>query len=299
MAENTDNKALQEMLYPDIDDRVGITVIATAILLFFVVNAVILRLSQRVGTLQKTSEWRWRNLTVSWVHAVFCSWGIWYCYTSYRQHIHTLGDLLDLRPYPAYILTAFSTGYFLYDFLEHIVKGEALKQWEVTLHHIAVLYIFGYNLIFHTAVAFSVLALMVEVNSVFLHGRKLLQMVQLPFTHWLYRIVVALNLATFVFFRGAAMVLIWAGLLFNRDRVTSVYFVALSLVMIFMIILNPVLLWRLLKSDIRSRRRRKPGTLAPQKDGGQQVTLNGNSSCATATFAGPAGQRQTRHGVSN
>nr|KAG5704640.1 hypothetical protein BaRGS_025282 [Batillaria attramentaria] len=174
--------------------------------------------------------------------------------------------MIDLRPYPAYILLAFSTGYFLYDFLDHILQGQSMKQWEVTLHHIAVLFIFGYNLLFHTSVAFSVLALIVEINSVFLHFRKLLQMVQLPFSHWLYRTTVALNLVTFVFFRGAAMVLIWAGLLYSRHKFSVVYFVALGLVMVFMIVLNPVLFWRLLRSDVL-RGRRKTRVQQKEADG--------------------------------
>jgi len=47
-------------------------------------------------------------------------------------------------------------------------------------------------------VAYSAVALIAEVNTIFLHFRKLLQMAGVSFTRLLYRVNAAVNLFTFV-----------------------------------------------------------------------------------------------------
>jgi hypothetical protein len=60
---------------------------------------------------------------------------------------------------------------------------------------------FYYNLVNCEWLPFNVVALTVEVNSFFLHSRKLLQMVGTSYTSPLYRITIFLNISTFVVFR--------------------------------------------------------------------------------------------------
>ena len=110
--------------------------------------------------------------------------------------------------------------------------------------------IFGYNLLFHFAIVSSILALMVEVNSVFLHGRKLLQLLGVPFSHWLYRFVVLLNLLSFLLFRGVPLAVTCVAFVLNVHRCTPLYAVTLGTVLLFMALLNPVLFWRLLRNDL-------------------------------------------------
>ncbi|KAK7087380.1 TLC domain-containing protein 2-like [Littorina saxatilis] len=238
-----------------LDDHFIVITLFLSVLFFGVINELLRHAPRHYVILQRTSEWRFRNLAISWVHAALCAMGCIYCYFKYGQYVESLAVLFDFEPLPAFLLTAFSAGYFIYDLLEHIREGKALALWEVMLHHIAVISIFTYNLTYHFCVAFAVLALSVEINSVFLHARKLLQMLDVPFSHWLYRTIVALNLVTFAVFRGMALALIWAGFLTNTHRCSATYTVSLTITMVFMTIINLVLFWRLLKSDIlRSRR---------------------------------------------
>ena len=101
------------------------------------------------------------------------------------------------------------------------------------------------------------MALLTEVNSIFLHGRKLMQYDQWPFDHWLYRIVVVLNLVTFVIFRLTAVVCVGVYGYLERARLTLVFQFFLSLVMIVMYFINPILLWRLLKNDVLRNLKKK------------------------------------------
>ncbi|KAL5016733.1 hypothetical protein ScPMuIL_006322 [Solemya velum] len=143
--------------------------------------------------------WRWRNLLISWIHAFICSvWNIG-CFVLYPE---LLDDLVEHINYFTYLLIPFSTGYFVYDFMDLICCGRMLKNWEVTLHHIAVISMFWFNTHERICIGYNVVSLLAEVNSFFLHSRKLLQMNGVHFHHWLYRLVVWLNLGTFLFCRG-------------------------------------------------------------------------------------------------
>ncbi|KAL8580305.1 hypothetical protein ACOMHN_030929 [Nucella lapillus] len=165
-------------------------------------------------------------------------------------------------------------GYFLYDMLDHFWNGQMRAEWEVITHHIAVITIFGYHLLYQAYVSLSVLALTVEVNSVFLHGRRLLQMLHVPFSHWFYRLVSTFNLASFLLFRCSPLVIIWAALILHRNRFSVAYWCMLSTVMTFMVILNSILFWRLLKNDVfrKPRPARKEGQNGKGKEDGEALS---------------------------
>lgn len=127
---------------------------------------------------------------------------------------------------------------------------------------------FGYNLWYQTCIAFSEVALLTEVNSVFLHARKLMQMFRVPFSHWLYRIIVVINLVTFVVFRGLGLSLIVVGVIKYKHKISTYYVFGLASSMTIMIAINPVLFWRLLKSDVL-RAFNKHARKSPQKEAGK------------------------------
>jgi len=107
-------------------------------------------------------------------------------------------------------------------------------------------------------VAYSVVALLAEVNTIFLHFRKLLQMAGVAFTHLLYRVNAAVNIFTFVSCRFVCLIWIGYGVIFWRSRITWSYLFAISSATVVMYIINVVLFWRLLCSDVLGRRRTRP-----------------------------------------
>lgn len=108
---------------------------------------------------------------------------------------------------------------------------------------------FYYNLYNTEWIPFNIIALLIEVNSLFLHSRKLLQMIGVPFTSWLYRIVIFLNISTFVIFRGIPLIAISIALTQWYSRVTLTYYLSLCSSMFVMLVMNPILFMRLLRSD--------------------------------------------------
>lgn len=124
------------------------------------------------------------------------------------------------------------------------------------LYKFQVIWSFGYTVQYKVNAPYCIIALMVEVNSIFLHARKLMQFNQWPFTHWLYKIVVCLNLITFLGFRFSGVALVGVGIYYNWYRMTSIYRFFVVISMVVMSSINPILFWRLVKTDVLRRYRR-------------------------------------------
>ncbi|XP_050410628.1 TLC domain-containing protein 2 [Patella vulgata] len=249
----------------------GHYVMLLSMLFFHGVNSVVCRMGKPKSV--KEDSWKWTNLVVSWVHALIV--GVWdlSCFILYPE---LTDDLLYHINYFTYCMVAVSTGYFMYDFLDMLMNNKLLKLWEVTLHHLAVTSIFYFNIYKQAYIAFNCVALLAEVNSFFLHSRKLLQMLQYQFQDSFYKIVCVMNLLTFFVFRGISLVSISLSMMFWRDRVTKVYYYSLFSSMFFMNVMNPILFWRLLKNDfLRPSKSKSESKLAYGEK--ETVVMNGNN----------------------
>ncbi|XP_062591701.1 TLC domain-containing protein 2-like [Saccostrea cucullata] len=243
----------------EVDVRYGYLMMFSTIVVFHSLNKFV---SRYVETPQSVKEdpWRWRNLVISWIHGMICgTWNV-LCFVLYPE---IFDDLIEHINYFTYMMVAFSTGYFIYDSIDMYLNGRLLSNWEVTLHHIAVTSMFWSNVHQGSCIGYNCVALMAEINSFFLHSRKLLQMWKIGFDHWFYKLVTYLNLFTFVSCRGFSICRIFYGMYIEPSRVPFFFYCCLSLSMFVMSVINVVLFWRLFKSDI----------LKPPKP---QLKLNGN-----------------------
>lgn len=121
---------------------------------------------------------------------------------------------------------------------------------EVLLHHVAVLSIFTYNITVCRYIGYTNVALLVEVHSISLHLRKMMQMYGVSFHNIIYRLNNIINLIMFLGFRMLAIVWSTLGLLRHNNRMSTFYVFILGCTMFVMWIINLILLWRLIKSDI-------------------------------------------------
>jgi len=113
-------------------------------------------------------------------------------------------------------------------------------------------------------IAYSAVALLAEVNTMFLHFRKLLQMAGVSFNRLLYRVNAAANIFTFVSCRFVCLLWIGYGIIAFRSRVSLPYLFAIASATFVMYIINVVLFWRLLCSDVLGRRQTRPAIDARQ-----------------------------------
>lgn len=80
------------------------------------------------------TAWLYRNLQISFIHSVLCSAWLIKIFVIDRN-ADILNDLLDYVSWDTYLLCAFSSGYFLYDFYDIYMNGNAKREWAVCIHH--------------------------------------------------------------------------------------------------------------------------------------------------------------------
>lgn len=91
---------------------------------------------------------------------------------------------------------------------------------------------------------------MAEINSIFLHLRKLLQMCNVGYKTWTFQIVSIINLLTFVTCRLLPIGRVFAGLYLDFDRVSLVYITVFAFTLTTGGVINVILFWRLVQSDV-------------------------------------------------
>ncbi|XP_076106702.1 TLC domain-containing protein 2-like [Mytilus galloprovincialis] len=262
----SDNMASEFSAGQDVGQCHGYTVFIGAILLFQLLNLAVTKIGNPKSVRSDIDPWRWRNLFISWIHAAIVgTWDI-LCLVLYPEFMN---DLIAYNNYFIYLMIPFSTAYFVYDSIDMIVNKKILNNWELSLHHIAVISMFWYNFHARICIGYNVLALMAEINSFFLHTRKLLQMCQVGFDTRLYKGVSYINLVTFLLCRMTSVSRIFYGMYDEGHRVPSFYFVILTMSMIVMAGINIILFWRLFQTDIL---RTQDKVL---KD--KTITVNGNN----------------------
>ena len=102
------------------------------------------------------------------------------------------------------------------------------------------------------SIGYTVVALIMEFNSVFLHARKLLKFYQFDPKSLIVRLNSFLNVFTFVLFRFGVLGIIYYGIIFDGHRVTINYLIMLCSCVFAMTIINIVLFKRILIKDCLS-----------------------------------------------
>ncbi|XP_064648642.1 TLC domain-containing protein 2-like [Lineus longissimus] len=248
-----ENMSVSSLNGSSIDVRYGYCVLFGAIFFFQVLNKFVSYLGPPKTLKDSEDEfWKYKNVLISWIHA--CIVGPWTLACALFLNEYWTDSIVYVEIY-GYSLLAFSTGYFLYDCFDCIVNNKVFKMWEVCLHHVAVISTFLYNLVQVKFVGYVIYALLVEVNSIFLHARKLMQMAKVDFNHSFYKLNNIFNILTFSIFRFGALVIITYGMasLYEYKRIlvhgSQGYCITLMASMFTMWVINPILYWRLVKND--------------------------------------------------
>ncbi|KAJ8377568.1 hypothetical protein AAFF_G00255860 [Aldrovandia affinis] len=200
------------------------------------------------------SAWKWRNTSTSFVHSLITA--IWSVLCFYL-HPEMAEDLISTHSVFSHALVSVSIGYFLYDFSDMVLHQEISQCWELLFHHAVVIACFGLAALTRLSLGASpAVALLVEVNSVFLHLRQALPLPG-PRPPTPSRLNSMLNLGTYVVFRISTLAWMTRWLVVNRARVPLLSYTLGSAGMAVMTAMNIVLFYRLLRSDF----------LLPARDG--------------------------------
>ncbi|NWY65337.1 TLCD2 protein, partial [Erithacus rubecula] len=192
-------------------------------------------------------RWKWRNIWTSLAHSALPGT---HSLSPCRFYLHPelSHDLVSKHPPGAHSLVAVSVGYFLEDFVDMLCNQKLHQSWELLFHHSVVIICFGIAVLLHQYVGFALVALLVEINSIFLHLRQILLMANLVHTTC-YRLNSLINLGTYVVFRMATLAWMSRWLFLNRHNVPPAAHAVGTLGMAIMTPMNIVLLYRLLRSD--------------------------------------------------
>ncbi|XP_061775166.1 TLC domain-containing protein 2 [Nerophis ophidion] len=188
---------------------------------------------------------KWRNISTSFVHSLVTA--IWALFCFILQP-HMAEDLIETHSVFSHALVSFSIGYFIYDLLDMVTYQKISQSWELGLHHVVVITCFGLSVATHLYIGFAVVALLVEINSVFLHLRQMLRMSNMA-VGTAYRVNSMVNLGTYVVFRINTLAWMTRWLVLNRDKVPLLSYTLGSVGLAVMTVMNIVLFYRLLRSD--------------------------------------------------
>lgn len=191
------------------------------------------------------NAWKWRNISTSSVHSFITAvWAVM-CFFIHPQMAE---DLIETHSVFSHALVSFSIGYFIYDFLDMVQNQKLSQSWELLFHHVVVITCFGLSVVTCRYVGFAVVALLVEINSVFLHFRQMLRMAGLA-SGTPYRVNSMINLGTYVVFRINTLAWMTRWLVLSRDKVPLMTYTLGSVGMAIMTVMNIILFCRLLRSD--------------------------------------------------
>lgn len=136
-----------------------------------------------VRSASKPNSWLWHNTVASIFHALFIGIAASVSVlTEYETTFSPYSDagvpnaLMASASRSTFIILATSTGYFVYDLIDMLRSGMHKTAPHLIFHHVALLVPFMIALFLDRFIPYLVVTLVCEVNSVFLHGRKLLSM---------------------------------------------------------------------------------------------------------------------------
>nr|CAD7591268.1 unnamed protein product [Timema genevievae] len=144
-------------------------------------------------------------------------------------------------------------GYFVYDLMDMMINHRKRSSYELMIHHVVVIICFGLSVMTRYYLGYGLMALLVEVNSIFLHIRQLMLIQSLRKSHILYRLNSLLTIGTFIVFRITTLGWMTRWLVLHRDELSVTAFTIGSASMPVIMVMNIVLFLRILNSDYRQR----------------------------------------------
>jgi len=217
-----------------------------AIILSALTFAVCGKLAAQITPNRVKSAWKFKNIFISLVHAA--ATGIWAFYCL----LFTPGlanDVINIYDASSYTLVCFSLGYVIYDCMDMLVYHRKKDSFELLGHHAVIIVAFGIAVFHRIYVGYAVVALVAEINSVFLHIRQLMLICRVDKSSSIYRLNSLVNVGSYITFRIMTFAWMTRWLFLNKDLIPLPFFTVGSIGLAVITAMNIVLFYRLLKTD--------------------------------------------------
>ncbi|CAF0730894.1 unnamed protein product [Rotaria sordida] len=208
-------------------------------------------------TYSDEERWQRLNLLISWLHAFITGLLVLYSFYAYPELQY---DFVKHVNFVTYLTCSLSFGildklsYFCYDFCDVISNRRGSNLFEIILHHIVILIFFGLNIMRVLNIGYQMFALLAEVNSIFLHARKLFQLFNIPRENFFVQLNMIINILTFFLCRLCMLFFVTIFVYYDRYRVGDSYYLFVTIILIpVMWIINPILFYRVLYTDFLKR----------------------------------------------
>jgi len=166
--------------------------------LFLCINKLVEK-NAPTGHLSKERQAKYNNIATSLVHSAITGLGSLYLFYI-DDKLST--DLIHHYNEKSFWLAQLSLGYFIYDAFDcaRINHFQVSAFPEMALHHLVVLACFGASVLKRMFLGLTMVAMLMEVNSIFLHLRTLCLYNGLKNTY-LYRLISISNIVSMIVFR--------------------------------------------------------------------------------------------------
>lgn len=196
---------------------------------------------------RKTNS-RWNNIVVSLTHSVLSSIGCLYCF--YMDPTLT-SDIIHRYSTRSFIVASFSLGYFVHDLIHALKYQQFATSWEIILHHSVVILCFGVSVTAQKFLGYVIVALLCEINSIFLHSRMIMKLSGICNQSVIYRVNSLINIGTYVLFRICTLTWMTRWLIINYKHVPQPANTIGVVGMTSITIINTILFARLLFKDCK------------------------------------------------
>ncbi|XP_048252462.1 TLC domain-containing protein 2-like [Haliotis rufescens] len=221
----------------------GLLVINCSAVLFYLIGRVA---AACISESAKHAPWRWKNTIVSFTHACISgSWSIMCFYETPKL----AEDMITTYSSFSYTLISFSVGYFVYDVVDMLLYQRTRQSLELLGHHAVLLMCYMVAITTHMYVGYAVVGLIVEVNSIFLHLRQILQIQGFQKDNSFYRMNSLINLGTFIVCRITLLAWMTRWIVINKDHVPLLFYTMGSVGLAVLTLMNIILFYRVLMSD--------------------------------------------------
>lgn len=221
---------------------------------FGVTNLLLRPLTPDSARENAAQTWKWRNTANSMLHSALT--GVW-ALVCFYENPRMAEDLIGTYNTSSHLLVAVSVGYFIHDFIDMWRHHRKRSAYELMIHHICVISCFGLAEMTTRYIGYAVVALLVEVNSVFLHLRQLLIIQGVSRTSATYRLTSLLNIGTFLVFRIMTLGWMTRWLVLHRDQVPLIAYTLGSVALAVIVLMNIVLFFRILHVDFFKTKTKK------------------------------------------
>ncbi|EFO22453.1 hypothetical protein LOAG_06036 [Loa loa] len=191
-------------------------------------------------------HWRISNEAVSLGHSVVSGFWALYAIIVYPKLIE---DMVNYTNTMAHYLLIVSTGYLIHDLIDLLINEQSLRIIELLFHHVIVLIAFGTNYATNKFLGVVVCGLLMELNSIFLHSRSMLNLYRVDKSSTPFRIIALLNIVTFIIFRMAVSTYLLYWQITTAWKMVWYLILITFIVIVSLAITNIVLLYRVLAAD--------------------------------------------------